>query len=172
DSKYFRRVGFKHSDDSQGVVWTSTYELLDGQEKPQLVETQTWHFRDFTKTYLIDMTWKATAKTAITFDKYEYGGLFIRMPWRGKPGSQAINSEGQINGKAEGQKARWVDIGMTVDGRKDAAHIAVISHAPVLWRVDGQLGVGPAPSRAGAWKIAKGESVTLRYRFLVYTGEF
>jgi hypothetical protein len=40
------------------------------------------------------------------------------------------------------------------------------------WRVDGQLGVGPAPSRNGAWKLGKGESVTHRYRFYVYTGDF
>jgi hypothetical protein len=38
--------------------------------------------------------------------------------------------------------------------------------------VDGQLGVGPAPSRSGSWKLSKGESVALHYRFHVYTGEF
>ena len=110
---------------SQGVHWTSTYELLDKDKEPQLTETQAWHFRDFTKSYLIDFTWSAKAHTDITFDKYDYGGLFIRMPFKNQPGAKAINSEGQVNGKAEGQKARWVDIGMTVDGRKDAAHIAV-----------------------------------------------
>jgi hypothetical protein len=29
-----------------------------------------------------------------------------------------------------------------------------------------------SPSRAGAWKVAKRESVVQRYRFYVYTGEF
>jgi hypothetical protein len=94
------------------------------------------------------------------------------MPWNKQKDARAINSEGQSDAKAEGQKARWVDIGMSVDGRKDAAHIAVLAREHMLWRVDSQLGVGPAPSREGAWKIAKGESVTLRYRFLVYTGVF
>ena len=169
---HFRRTAFKHAMNSEGVAFTSAYELLDKDKKPQLVETQAWVFRDFTKTYSIDLTLTLKAHADVTFDKHDYGDLFLRMPWKNQPDAKAINSEGLINGKAEGQKARWIDIGMTVDGRKDAAHIAVLSHSPALWRVDGQLGVGPAPSRAGAWKIAKGESVTLRYRFLVYTGDF
>lgn len=169
---HFQRTAFSHDAKSEGVTWTSTYELLDAKKSAQLVETQEWRFLDFQKTYLIDLTLKLNAKVDVTFDKHDYGGLFIRMPWKNQPGAKAINSEGQENAKAEGQKARWVDIGMPVEGRKDAAHIAVLSQTPVLWRVDGQLGVGPAPSRAGAWKIAKGESATMRYRFLVYTGDF
>jgi methane monooxygenase PmoA-like len=169
---HFRRTGFKHDMNSEGVRWMSTYELLDKDKKPQLVETQSWHFRDFTKNYLIDFTWSAKANADITFDKYDYGGLFLRMPWKNQPGARAINSEGQVNGKAEGQKASWVDIGMTVDGRKDDAHIAVIAREPVLWRVDGQLGVGPAPSRAKAWALKMGETATFHYRLYVYTGEF
>ena len=169
---YFRRTAFKHEHNSQGVSWTTAYELLDAQKSAQLVETQAWHFRDFQKSYLIDMTWTAKANVDVTFDRYDYGGLFIRMPWKNQPGAKAINSGGHVNGKSEGQKARWVDIGMTVDGRKDAGHIAVLSATALPWRVDGQLGVGPAPSRAGAWKLAKGESATYRYRFVVYTGDF
>jgi Family of unknown function (DUF6807) len=169
---YFRRTAFKHSMNSEGVQWTSTYELLDKDKNAQLVETQSWIFRDFTKTYLIDLTLSMKANADVTFDKYEYGGLFLRMPWKNQPGAKAINSEGQINAKAEGQKASWVDIGMTVDGRKDDAHLAVISANPVAWRVDGQLGVGPAPSREKAWTLKKGDTATLRYRFYVYTGEF
>ena len=169
---HFRRTAFKHNMNSQGVYWHSTYELLDAKKSAQLVETQAWHFHDFTRSYLIDFTWSAQANVDITFDKYDYGGLFVRMPFKNQPGAKAINSEGQINGKAEGQQARWVDIAMPVDGRKDAGHIAVLSHTPLPWRVDDQLGVGPAPSRTGAWKLAKGDSVTHRYRFVVYTGDF
>jgi hypothetical protein len=174
---YFRRRAFDYKSNSQGVIWNSRYELLDANHDSQLTETQSWHFRDFTKSYLIDFTWTAKANTDITFEKYDYGGLFVRMPFKGQSGGKAINSERQANAKAEGQKARWIDIGMTVEGRKDPGHIAVLSHAnnpnaPLPWRVDGQLGVGPAPSRLGAWKLGKGEAVTFRYRFLVYTGEF
>lgn len=176
-SDYFRRRALDFKSTSQGVVWNSTYEWLDAKKDALLTETQAWHFRDFQQSYLIDLAWTAKAHVDVVFDKYDYGGLFIRMPFKNQPGSQAINSAGQVNSKAEGQKARWVDIGMPVEGRKDAGHIAVLSHemnpqAPLPWRVDGQLGVGPAPSRNGPWKLAKGDSVTFRYRFLVYTGAF
>src|ERR1035438_6202417 len=105
---------------SDGVVWNSTYELLDTNKTALLVETQSWHFRDFTKTYLIDLAWtaKASVNVEVTFDKYDYGGLFLRMPFKNQPGAKAINSEGHVNGKAEGQKARWLDIAMPADGRK------------------------------------------------------
>ncbi len=169
---YFRRTGFKLHDKAEGTQFTSVYELLDAKKNPQLTETQTWTFRDYTQSYSIDFDLVLKAHTDVTFDKHDYGGLFIRTPFKNQPGAKAINSEGQSNGKAEGQKARWVDIGMTVEGRKDSAHIAVLSHEPVIWRVDGQLGVGPARSRSGAWKLAKDESAVFRYRFLVYTGEF
>jgi Methane oxygenase PmoA len=172
DGDLFRRTGFAHKTSSEGVVWNSTYELLDANKSPLLVETQTWTFRDFTKTYLIDLTWSAKASADVTFDKYDYGGLFVRMPWKGQAGAMAINSEGQENGKAEGQKARWVDVGMSVEGRKDAGHIAILAKDETPWRVDDQLGVGPAPSRSGAWKLLKGETATIRYRFYVYTGAF
>ena len=101
---HFRRSGFKHSMSSEGVQWTSTYQLLDKDKNAQLIETQTWHFRDFTKTYLIDFTWVAHAKADVAFDKHEYGGLFIRMPWKNQPGAKAINSAGDVNNKAEGQE--------------------------------------------------------------------
>ncbi len=171
-SDFFRRTGFKLQENSEGTRFTSVYELLDSKKKPQLTETQTWVFRDYTQSYSIDFDLMLKAHADVTFEKHDYGGLFIRMPFKNQPGARAINSEGQMNGKAEGQKARWVDIGMPVDGRKDAAHIAVLSREPSLWRVDGQLGVGPAKSRGGAWKLKADESVILRYRFLVYTGEF
>ncbi|MBM3994982.1 MAG: hypothetical protein FJ303_12640 [Planctomycetes bacterium] len=169
---YFRRRAFEWKNDSEGVRWTSTYELFDKDKNVLLVETQTWHFRDFTKTYLIDLKHTFKAEENVSFGAHDYGGLFIRMPWKGQKDAKAINSNGNVNSKAEGKEANWVDIGMSVEGRKNPAHIAVLAHEPVLWRVDGQLGVGPAPSRAGAWKLAKGESKTVRNRFYVYSGEF
>jgi hypothetical protein len=173
---HFRRQDFKFKNDSEGTRWTSTYELLDKDKKVLLTESQAWHFRDFTKTYLIDLTITLKANADVTFDKHEYGGLFIRMPWNGQKDARAINSEGDVNEAAEGKPARWIDVAMTVADPKDhrarAAHIAVMSREPVPWRVDGQFGVGPAPSRTGAWKLEKGQTKTLPYRFYVYMGAF
>ena len=103
--------------------------------------------------FLIDLEWRGEAKTDVTIGRYDYGGLFLRMPWKKDKGGKATNSEGDENGKAEGKKAKWVDVGMPIEGRKDWGHIAILDHKdnmqhPTPWRVDGQLGVGPAPSRA------------------------
>ena len=32
--------------------------------------------------YLLDLEWIGEAKTDVTVGKYDYGGLFLRMPWR------------------------------------------------------------------------------------------
>ncbi|HZZ81939.1 MAG TPA: DUF6807 family protein, partial [Gemmataceae bacterium] len=97
---HFRRQAFTHKMSSEGVVWNSTYELLDKNKDVLLTETQTWNFRDFTKTYVIDLTWSARAHADVTFDKHEYGGLFVRMPFKNQPGAVAINSDGKKNGQA------------------------------------------------------------------------
>ena len=169
---HFLRRDFIHKMTPEGVVLKSVYDLLGKDKKPLLLETQHWVFHDFTDNYAIDLTLTLQAQVDVTFDRHDYGGLFVRMPWTNQPDARAANSEGAINAKAEGQKARWVDLGMTVVGRKRPAHIAILSRDETPWRVDGQLGVGPAPSRVGAWKLAAGHSRVFRYRFLVYTGIF
>ena len=69
----------------------------------------------------------------------------------------------------------WIDVGMQVEGRDDLAHVAIFDHPdnagyPQAWRVDGQLGVGSARTRAADWTIKKGETEVVRHRFVVYTG--
>src|SRR6266566_5096498 len=39
---HFRRTAFKHEMKSEGVAFTSRYELLDKDKNAQLVETQSW----------------------------------------------------------------------------------------------------------------------------------
>jgi len=101
---YFRRVDFKHQMNSEGVVWTSVYELLDAKKSAQLVETQSWHFRDFTSSYLIDFTWSAKAKVDVVFDKYEYGGLFLRMPWKNQPVRKRSTAKAKATAKPKAKK--------------------------------------------------------------------
>jgi putative membrane-bound dehydrogenase-like protein len=65
---------------------------------------------------------------------------------------------------------------MQVEGRDDLAHIAILDHPdnkgfPQYWRVDGQLGIGPAPTRISDLKINKGETETIKHQLVVYTGE-
>ena len=183
---FFHNRGKDHfrSDDSPGFITEDDQPIatalfkstwLDADGSPLLIETQDWTIRDKKTHYLLDLTWTGRAEKDITFGKYDYGGLFLRMPWRPKTGGTAVNSAGEENAKAEGRPAAWVDVGMPIVGRKDAGHIAILAHkdnpgGPTRWRVDGQLGVGPATSRAGAWKIERGKTVQLRYRLVVYTG--
>ena len=159
--------------------WSVTYDWLGKDGSAQLAETQGWTMVDHGSYYTLDLHWSAQAAIDVTFGKHEYGGLFLRMPWKQETGGKAINSEGRENGGAEGQRAKWVDTGMPIEGRDkdDWGRIAILDHKdnpghPALWRVDGQLGVGPAPSRAGDWKIKKCEPAKFRYRLVVYTGNF
>ena len=161
----------------QWVQWETVYDLLDEQGKPCLSETMNWSVQVNEDSYWIDLLWKGTAKTDITVGKFYVGGLFLRMPWFNGIEGEVINANGQKNHEAEGQKAIWTDIGMAIEGRSDWGHFAILDHPdnktfPVGWRVDNELGVGPSRQISGDWKLMKGETETVRYRLVVYTGQF
>jgi hypothetical protein len=156
--------------------WQTSYDLIGADNKPVLTEVQTWTISASDNGYVLDLEWSGTARGEVTFSKYAYGGLFLRMPWARATGGTAINSEGLANGKAEGQRARWVDVGMPIKGRDNWGHIVIMDHPkndghPIAWRVDGQLGVGPCRARLGEWKLDDGATATFRHRFLIYTGK-
>lgn len=159
------------------VQWQSTYDLLDENDETILTETQNWTMQEVNGRFLIDLEWRGDAQKDITIEKFYVGGLFLRMPWHKDSGGKVINSEGQRNSEAELQRARWNDVGVPIDGRKDEGHIAILEHPsnagfPNAWRVDNELGVGPSRQISGDWNIPKGKSEVIRYRLIVYTGEF
>ncbi len=158
------------------VQWQTVYDLLGEDGTAVLRQSQIWTMRDGGDRYLIDLEWTGEALVDVTIGKYDYGGLFLRMPW--KPGSigRVFNSARQIDLRAEGQRAVWTDVGMQLDGRDDMAHVAIFDHPqnagfPQPWRVDSQFGVGPVRARLGDWKINQGQKETIRHRFVVFTGE-
>jgi len=173
----YRRVEFKRpAIEGRKAKWSVVYDWLAADGSSVLEETQRWTFEDFGDHYTLDLDWIGRATPDVTFAKHEYGGLFLRMPWTAKTGGDAVNSEGLSNRSAEGQKARWVDVGVPLAGRKDRVHVAILDHPsnpkhPVTWRVDDQLGVGPALSRSGDWSIPGGGHTRLRYRLLFNTGD-
>jgi putative membrane-bound dehydrogenase-like protein len=173
---YWRRVSFDVLEAHGDVVrWQTVYDLLDAAGAAVLTETQRWSLRETEGKYLLDLEWRGQARTAVTIARYDYGGLFLRMPWREGIQGEVINAARQRNERAEGQRAMWVDVGMKVDGRDDLAHIAIFDHPdnagyPQPWRVDAQLGIGPARSRTGDWGIADGETEVIRHRVVAYTG--
>ena len=150
-------------------------ELLDETAVPMLEDRQEWHYSSGADHYFLDLKWTGTALQDVTVGRYAYGGLFLRMPWKRGIKATCINSEGHKNQQGEGKSAKWVDLAMQIEGADTMAHVVMIDHPenpgyPTLWRIDGQLGVGPAIARRGDIKIPKGESLTYRYRLIVYQG--
>ena len=178
---YWKRVSLniieKESNGQNGAVqWQTVYNLLDANGNPSLRETQDWTLALNSGMYFLDLVWSGKANTDVKIGEYPYGGLFLRMPWTPKTEGQAMNSALQKNRLAEGQRARWTDVGMGIPGRDDKAHITIFDHPenpnfPNAWRVDGQLGIGPAPSRLGDLRIKKGETLVYRHRLVVHTGK-
>ncbi len=176
DNGYWRRVSSEIVI-AQGneVRWATVYHLLDAAGAAIMAETQVWTMRDSGDRYLLDLEWKGEGLVDLTVAKYDYGGLFLRMPWRAGMEGSVVNSNRQSNDRATGQRALWVDVGLKLDGRTDQAHIAVFDHPknagyPLPWRVDRQMGIGPSRAIAGDWTIAKGKAETVRHQFVVYTG--
>ena len=151
-------------------------QLLDENSAPMLEDRQQWNYTPGEGHYILDLTWTGTAIQDVTIGRDSYGGLFLRMPWKRGIKASCLNSEGMKNQQGEGKAAKWVDLAMQIDGMKKMAHIAMIDHPknqgyPTLWRIDGQFGVGPALARRGDIRIQKGESLTYRYRLVVYESD-
>ncbi len=177
EGDYWKRVAATViKNEGAEVQWQTVYDMLDENGTAIMRESQIWTMREKDGTYELDLQWNGQAKTNITIGKYDYGGLFLRMPWKPGINGEVVNSTRQKNERAEGQRSVWVDVGMQVEGRDDMAHVAIFDHPsnpgfPLPWRVDGQLGVGPVRARLGDWKIANGETATIQHRLIVHTGE-
>lgn len=175
---YWRRISARVlAEQGTTVKWQTTYELLDETGNAILTETQTWSMTQVDGRFVLDLEWHGVAMEDITMEKFYVGGLFLRMPWREGIDGEVITSEGKRNNDAEGQRARWTDIGLQIDGRDDRAHVAIFEHPanagfPNAWRVDNELGVGPSRQILGDWSIQNGKSEVIRYRLIVYTGKF
>jgi|ERR1035438_6333079 hypothetical protein len=176
-SDYYRKVSATVvQQQGQQVKWQTVYDMVDVTGATILTETQDWTMEARDGRYVLDLQWKGVAKTAIVVSQYYVGGLFVRMPWHPGDHAEAINSNGQRDKDAEAKHANWVDLGVQVDGRNDLAHLVVLdspenSGFPVSWRVDDQYGFGPDRSWQ-EWKMEKGQTESLRYRIIAYTGKF
>ena len=179
EGDYWRRVGLEVLQQAgHEVRWKTVYDLLDEAGQPVMRETQTWsmHAPHTNDQYVLELEWQGKANRNVTIGKYDYGGLFLRMPW--KPGieGEVFTGARARNERAEGKHATWVNVGMQIDGRDDWGNIAILDHAknkgyPQPWRVDNQLGVGPVRARTGDWTIKAGETETIRHAVVVHTGK-
>lgn len=177
EGDYWRRVSADVLEaEGEAVKWQTVYDLLDEAGDAVLTETQTWTLRDSAGVYALNLEWEGMAHADVTIGEYEYGGLFLRMPWQEDTEGRIVNAARQRDLKAEGKRAMWIDIGMDREDRTGRLHVAIFDHPdnkgyPQPWRVDDQMGVGPVRARLGDWHIAAGESETIRHQLLFYTEE-
>ena len=177
-SKYWRKKSsniIKNSGDN--VEWETIYEMLNNEGEALMTETQSWSMSISKRGEIIlDLIWKGHANKKITVSKYNYGGLFLRMPWKRNIKAETINSEGDKNQTGEGKSANWVDLGMEISGLDKLGRIVIYDHPsndgfPNQWRIDGQFGIGPASARRGDWDIKKGDHKIFKHRLIVYSGK-
>ncbi|WP_198439681.1 PVC-type heme-binding CxxCH protein [Pareuzebyella sediminis] len=157
------------------VSWQTVYDMLDGSGEPILRETQIWTMQVSEDKFFLDLEWQGKALTDITVGEFDYGGLFLRMPWKEGINAEVVNAARQKNKKAEGQRAMWVDVGMQLENDTAMSHITIFDHPensgfPQPWRVDDQFGIGPVRAGMGDWHIAEGETEIIRHRIVAYNG--
>ena len=144
-------------------------------DTPLLLERQTWQLHEFDEFVLLDLHWNLLGITNIEIDAAEYGGYFLRMPYRTEYGATVINSEGLAGDDCEQQPASWVSLFMPIEKNTDGAGIVICDHPansnhPSKWRVDHQRGINPAPCIGAPITIQTGTYVSYNYRNILHDG--
>src|SRR5262245_25519926 len=133
-AEYWRLISAGITPDKEGekgdgaVRWQTVYSLLDEKDMPLMTETQRWSMPEQRGTFVRELEWSGRAERDLTIGKYDYGGLFLRMPWRAGVEGEVVNTARQRGARAEGQRAMWIDVGMKVEGRRDLVHVAMFDH--------------------------------------------
>lgn len=155
--------------------WTieALWRHADGSEL--LKERQRWSLTENASLLFLDLDWKLQAIPDVRIDRHDYGGLFIRMPFRRGIGATVLNDRGQRNDATEQQSAAWVDLYMLMENSGIGAGITVCDHPgnpnyPAHWRVDHQRGINPAPCIPEAIELPAGASLCHRYRLILHSG--
>ncbi len=160
-------------DDSVTWALETTWRSPDGATL--IHERQDWTLVDEGSTFDLEFDWSLRAATHVKIGQYMAGGLFLRMPYAEMTGGVAVNNQGQRNGEAEKQRARWVAVSMPIAGLPEWGGVAIMDHPdnpahPVTWRVDNELGISPSRCIAESWTIPVGETDRYRYRMHVFCG--
>jgi hypothetical protein len=134
--------------------------------------------------YIADVTVQLNCPTSpVRLLKYRYGG----MGWRAteqwtKDNSSVLSSEGKTRKDADGSKARWCIVQGTVDQENAGA---VMMSYPVNYNHPEPLRIWPenannrgdmfanfSPTKDMDWALEPGKNHVLKYRFIVFNGEF
>jgi hypothetical protein len=181
----FRQVAA--SGNSATIATVNDWLAPDGQKQLEDERVVTFSTAGDSRIIDFDVVLKATAGD-VKFGDTKEGSMGIRVPTvmdvTSKQGGQIVNSEGQIDKAAWGQRARWVDYHGPVGGQ--VIGIAFMNHPtsfryPTTWHVRdyGLFAANPfglhdfAPSAGGdgSHTIPSGQSMTLRYRFIFHKGD-
>lgn len=177
--------------ETEGDTIRSKNKWVAKDDKVLLTDETTIRFGASEGARTVDYTIKLIASEGdVKFGETKEGSMGIRshpnLRLRGKSANgKAINSEG-VTGKAVwGKDAKWVAYWGKVDDKP--VGFAIFDHPknprhPTGWhaRDYGLVAANPfgghvfdksKPKDSGALHLNKGESVTLRYRFVFYTGE-
>lgn len=135
--------------------------------------------------YILDIVSELSCATdePLTILEYRYGGFTWRPTenWNGE-NSWIVTSKGKSREEAEGSTARWMIAQGDVDGEN--AGIALLSHPdnynhpeplriwPAQDKNQGQHMINISPTKTRDWKLEPGETYTLRYRLVVFAGEY
>jgi hypothetical protein len=162
------------------IRWSLSCRWEDPQGKPLLTERQHWRLRAGAEETIhrLDLLWSITAAIDLHLGRYDYGGLFLRMPCLSTTPVMLLNSEGATaRADADAHRARWVALAMPLADRAapSPAGCALMDHPandeyPAPWRVDGDYGIGPARCAAGAWDLPAGATANFRHRVVLFTG--
>jgi hypothetical protein len=134
-----------------------------------------------------DITIKA-ADGPVTFGDTKEGTFAVRVAQTlcvdAKKGGKIVNSEQQTDGAAWAQRAPWVDYHGPIDGK--TVGIAIFNHPssfryPTYWHVRtyGLFAANPfglkdfseGKLKGGAYTIAAGKTMSLRYRVFLHRGD-
>ena len=141
-------------------------------------EVQVYAVGDY---FLFDLTSTQTAATdrPLELKKHRYGGLGLRgsAEWEG-PGEACKfhTSEGKTRADGHATRARWCDVGGSVDGAPTG--ITIFCH-PGNFRFPQPMRIHPkepffnfTPCQIGDFEIAPGKPLLSRYRYYVHDGAF
>jgi hypothetical protein len=183
----FQKLDQVKSHGKSGTV-KAEFKLLAPDGKAIGAETQEYTFRGDASSRTIDCTFTLIANQGVPLKMVDTKeGTFAIRVVNGltEPNLKMVNSEGKVGvDNIWGKRANWVDYSGEVDGESLGIAIfdnpANIKH-PTYWhaRDYGLFAVNPFGEhdfyhdlkRDGSVTIAKGESLTLRYRVLIHHGD-
>ena len=162
---------------SQGAVisWQTVYNLLDGQGKTVLRETQTWTIQLEGEQQILNVEWRGEAKQSLTVGNSNRGGFFVRPNLADGVPRQIENAARQIDRLADGQQGLWASIKVHSPAAEEPSYLAIFDHPdnpgyPLRWQADPERGFGPVPHWDRDWQHEPDDIILMKHQLVVNHG--